>query len=140
MQLLRQPGGDLLPAAAKQDLPGFFPQLIAIHRVVIFFQQRHQPGEVRLGPGGALLLRQRLIEPFSQLSKTLQPQATADGKQTVMEVLAVCLSAFLFAIRGDKVAIHAIEILFAQPFEANVKRIFHHRQRRLRHAEAQALR
>lgn len=44
----------------------------------------------------------------------------------------------LFAIGGDKVAIHAIEILFAQPFEANVKRIFHHRQRRLRHAEAQA--
>ena len=57
-----------------------------------------------------------------------------------MEVLAVCLPAFLFAIRGDKVAIHAIEILFAQPFEANVKWIFHHRQRRLRHAEAQALR
>ncbi len=46
-----------------------------------------------------------------------------------MQILAVCLPAFLFAIRGDKVAIHAIEILFAQPFEANVKRIFHHRQR-----------
>ncbi|SQC42783.1 Uncharacterised protein [Klebsiella pneumoniae] len=95
---------------------------------------------MRLGAGGALLLHQRLIEPFSELSKTLQPQATADGKQAVMQILAVCLPAFLFAIHGDKVAIHAIEILFAQPFEANVKRIFHHRQRRLRHAEAQALR
>jgi hypothetical protein len=46
---------------------------------------------VRLGAGGALLLRQRLIEPFSELSKTLQPQATADGKQAVMQILAVCL-------------------------------------------------
>ncbi|STW40510.1 Uncharacterised protein [Klebsiella pneumoniae] len=98
MRLLRQPGCDLLPAAAKENFPGFFPQLIAIHRVVVFFQQRYQPGKVRLGAGGALLLHQRLIEPFSELSKTLQPQATADGKQAVMQILAVCLPAFLFAI------------------------------------------
>ncbi len=35
-ELLRQPGGDLLPVAAKNNFPGFFPQLIAIHWVVVF--------------------------------------------------------------------------------------------------------
>lgn len=83
---------------------------------------------VVLSAGGALLLHQRLIEPFSELSKRFAAQATADGKQAVMQITRVCCQPFSSPC-GDKVAIHAIEILFAQPFRQTSERIFHHRRR-----------
>jgi hypothetical protein len=68
---LRQPGGDVLPAAAKNNLLRFFAELVAVHRVVILVQQGNQPAEVGFGAGGALLLQQGFIKPGSELGKTL---------------------------------------------------------------------
>ena len=58
----------------------------------------------------------------------------------MMQIFAIRLPALLFAVGRQEIMMHARKILFPQPFKTDSERIFHHRQRRLRHAKTHALR